>query len=106
MQPRAPLSRSGDSMTQNRNECPECGSYDTKQVHTQGEMDMIEVTRICNDCPMQFTNQYSLFNKKRSIEMYQCEQCGTLVNEYDATLQTEEGHDETITLAFCKECSQ
>jgi len=37
---------------------------------------------------------------------YQCEQCGELVNEYEATIQTEQGDDETITLAFCKECSE
>jgi len=90
----------------NRNECPECGSYNTEQVHTEKFGDMIEVTRICNDCPMQFTNKYSLFVKDHGIEVYQCEQCGCRVNEHDATLQTEQGDGETITLAFCKECSQ
>lgn len=47
----------------NYNECPECGAYDTERVHTEQFTDMLECTRICNECPTQFTNKYSLFEQ-------------------------------------------
>lgn len=37
--------------------------------------------------------------------MYQCEQCGDEVAESDATLDTERGYREIVTLAFCPDCT-
>ena len=47
-----------------RSDCSECGSFDTKRVHTEWFSDMVEEVRICNECPTQFTNCYSLFEKR------------------------------------------
>jgi len=44
--------------------CPDCGSYETEHVHTEWFPDMIEETRICNDCPAQFTNSFDLFDQQ------------------------------------------
>jgi len=45
-------------------ECPECGSYDTKQVHIEWMEHEVEETRICDECPAQFTNAYYLTDKE------------------------------------------
>ena len=45
-------------------ECPNCGAYDSERVHVEWYTDMIEETRICNECPAQFANSYSLFDKE------------------------------------------
>lgn len=42
----------------NHKQCPECGSFDTERVYQEDFTDMIEQVRICNDCPVQFTNQF------------------------------------------------
>jgi len=41
-----------------RNECPECGGWDTERVHVEWMSDRVEETRICNDCPAQYTISY------------------------------------------------
>jgi len=38
--------------------CPECGSYDIEVVHTEWFTDYVERTKICNDCPAEFTVSY------------------------------------------------
>lgn len=38
-----------------RRECPDCGSHDTERVHTEWLTAAVEETRICNDCPTQYT---------------------------------------------------
>jgi hypothetical protein len=48
----------------NHKRCPECEGYDTERVHTEWFNDMLEEIRICNKCPVQFTNKYSLFEKE------------------------------------------
>ena len=48
----------------NRNRCPNCGSFDTKRVHNEWFTDMVEVTRICNDCPAQFRNCYRMYEQE------------------------------------------
>jgi transcriptional regulator NrdR family protein len=48
----------------NYKQCPECGTYDTERVHTEQFTDMLERTRICNECPTQFTNKYDLFEQE------------------------------------------
>ena len=45
-------------------ECPNCGGYDTERVHTEWYTDLIEETRICNECPSQFVNRYDLFDQE------------------------------------------
>jgi transcriptional regulator NrdR family protein len=47
----------------NGKECPACGAWDTERVHTEWYQDMIEETRICENCPTQYTNSYSLFDQ-------------------------------------------
>lgn len=44
--------------------CPECDGSDTERVHTEWYSDMVEETRICNECPTQFTNKYDLFEQE------------------------------------------
>jgi len=46
-----------------RKQCPDCDSFDTERVHTEWFTDMLEETRICNDCPAQFRNKYDLFEQ-------------------------------------------
>jgi hypothetical protein len=46
-----------------RKRCPDCDGFDTERVHTEWFTDMLEETRICNDCPAQFRNKYSLFEQ-------------------------------------------
>lgn len=48
----------------NQRDCTECGSFDTERVHVEWYSDMIEEVRICNECPTQFTNKFSLFEKE------------------------------------------
>jgi len=48
----------------NRKRCPECGAFDTEQVHVEWMADMLEEVRICNDCPAQYTNNFDLFDKR------------------------------------------
>lgn len=38
-----------------RERCPECDGKDTEAVHTAWMRDAVEQTRICNDCPTQYT---------------------------------------------------
>jgi len=45
-------------------ECPDCGSHETKKVHVEWGEDMIEETRVCKECPAQFTNAYDLFDQR------------------------------------------
>lgn len=47
-------------MRQHRYECPECGSHETTQVHRESFAGMIESVRICDNCPVQFTNKFFL----------------------------------------------
>lgn len=42
-----------------RQECPECGDWNTERVHVEWGSDMVEETRICEDCPTQYTISYS-----------------------------------------------
>jgi len=44
--------------------CPDCGSHETERVHVEWGREMIEETRICRDCPAQFTNAYDLFDQR------------------------------------------
>ena len=46
-----------------RTECPNCGSVDTKRVYVEWSTDLVQETRICEDCPAQFTNSYDLYAK-------------------------------------------
>ena len=46
-----------------RQQCPECRATDTERVHTEWYTDMIEETRICDQCDSQFTNSYDLFEQ-------------------------------------------
>jgi hypothetical protein len=46
-----------------RIECPECAAHDTERVHVEWLIDGVEETRICNECPAQFTNKFGLFDK-------------------------------------------
>ena len=48
----------------NRKKCPECGSFDTDHAHTERHTDIIEESRICNDCPEMFVNKFSLFEQE------------------------------------------
>lgn len=50
-----------------RSDCSECGSFDTERVHVEWYTDMIEEVRICNECPTQFTNKFSLFEKETDV---------------------------------------
>lgn len=45
------------------NACPECGHTNTDKVHTEQFTDMIEQTFICEDCWIQFTTKYSMFER-------------------------------------------
>ena len=45
-------------------ECPDCGSHGTERVHIEWYSDMIEETRICNECISQFLNSYNLFDQE------------------------------------------
>ena len=47
-----------------RQQCPECYSYDTERVHTDWFTDMVKEVRICNNCPAQIVNKYDLFEQK------------------------------------------
>jgi protein-arginine kinase activator protein McsA len=47
-----------------RYQCPECDRMDSERVHTEWYTDMVEEVRICNNCPTQFTNRYSLFEQE------------------------------------------
>jgi len=51
--------------------CPECKGYETERVHVEWFKDMVEETRICNSCPIQFTNRYSLFEQKNDEVDYE-----------------------------------
>jgi len=51
----------------NRNECPECGSYDTERVHVEWWTDLVEEIRVCNDCPAQIKNAYDLFEQQTEV---------------------------------------
>jgi len=62
--PETPKERRG---TMRRLFCPECESPDTECVHTEWYSDMVEETRICNDCPTQFTNQFGFDHQKTDI---------------------------------------
>lgn len=42
----------------NPEECPECGSMNTKRVHTEHYTDEVEVTRVCKECPTQYDVSY------------------------------------------------
>lgn len=45
--------------------CPECGSWDTEKVHTEDYDGLsIEIIKICNECPTQYTLVYALENEK------------------------------------------
>jgi len=46
-----------------RIECPECESHDTKRVHVEWMTEGVEETRICTDCPTQYTNQMDIFDR-------------------------------------------
>jgi hypothetical protein len=46
-----------------RRQCPACEGYDTERVHAEWHTDLVETTRICNDCPTQFTNSFDLFQQ-------------------------------------------
>lgn len=48
-----------------RSECPECGSHDTERVHTEWMVDGLEEVRICNECPVQYTNCFGLSHQRR-----------------------------------------
>lgn len=41
-----------------RRECPCCGSHDTDRAHTEWLARTVEEVRICNNCPVQFTNTF------------------------------------------------
>jgi len=45
-------------------QCPECESFDTERVHTEWFVRYLEETRICGDCPTQWTNTYELAEKE------------------------------------------
>ena len=53
-----------------RQDCSECGSFDTERVNVEWHSDMVEETRICNECPSEFTNRFELFDKM-GLEHYQ-----------------------------------
>ena len=38
--------------------CPECDALDTEVVFTDWYNDMVERTRVCNECPTQWTVSY------------------------------------------------
>jgi len=42
-----------------RLECPGCGSHDTERVHVEWLTQAVEETRICNECPTQYTIHYA-----------------------------------------------
>ena len=48
----------------NRNRCPCCHSYETDRVHTEWSADLVKETRICDQCDVQFTNSYDLFEQE------------------------------------------
>jgi len=48
----------------NRKRCPYCHSYETNRVHTEWSTDMVEETRVCDECDVQFTNSYDLFEQE------------------------------------------
>ena len=37
-------------------------------------------------------------------ELYQCEQCGDMLTESEANVETAQGYREVIVLAFCDDC--
>lgn len=41
-----------------RVECPDCGSHDTERVHIEWLTDGVDEVRICNDCPVQYSNKF------------------------------------------------
>ena len=41
-----------------RSECPECGCHDTERVFVDWWTDEVQETRICNECPTQYTINY------------------------------------------------
>ena len=48
----------------NYKECPDCGTYDTEQVYQEMYSDMVEVVLICDDCALQFTAKFQLFDRE------------------------------------------
>lgn len=42
-----------------RRECPSCGTHDTSRAHTEWYARYVEEVRICNNCPVQFTNVFT-----------------------------------------------
>ena len=51
-------------MMMERQQCPECDSYDTERVHVEWFTDMLEEIRICNNCPAQIVNKFDLFEQE------------------------------------------
>lgn len=45
-------------MRTDRRECPGCGSTDTDRAHVEFHTAEVEEVRQCNNCPVQFTNQF------------------------------------------------
>lgn len=38
--------------------CPECGSIDSRHVHTEITTDTVERVHVCEDCPAEWTVEY------------------------------------------------
>jgi hypothetical protein len=43
-----------------RAKCPECAGWDTERVFVDWWKDEVRETRICNDCPCQYTISYGV----------------------------------------------
>lgn len=41
-----------------RKECPECGEWNSERVFVDWTAGGVEETRVCNDCPTQYTINY------------------------------------------------
>lgn len=51
-------------MSDRRDRCPHCGSHDTERAHTEWTTFGVQEVRICNDCPVQYTNEFSRLIKE------------------------------------------